>query len=243
MMSISSETTRWRATGPYLLRLASKTSLIEETRRFLLAYSQSGDIETARQALVNGELPQRSRATRVTIAEIIQLRLTRWHPPTWVLDDLIAFAQHDEQDQLRATLLLHTARQDELLYDIIQQVVMPRWLAGEREIIRADIQRFLDSSQQAHPEIAGWGHSTREKLSGNALTILRDFGLLHGKATKEIVEPLVPPTVAQHLVRLLQAEGIPPEQQARHTDWHLWLWDATRAQRAIDAHYLKERVV
>src|SRR5260370_35746342 len=109
---MSNETTRWRPAGSYLPRLASKTSLIEETRQFLLAYSQSGDIETARQTLVNGGLPQRSRATRVTIAEIIQVRLTRWHPPTWVLDDLIAFARHDEQDQIREALLLHTARQD-----------------------------------------------------------------------------------------------------------------------------------
>lgn len=243
MMSTSSETTRWRASGSYLLRLASKTSLIEETRQFLLAYARSDDIETARQALVNGGLPQRSRVTRVTIAEIIQVRLTRWYPPIWVLDDLIAFARREDQDELRAALLLHTARQDELLYDIIQQVVVPRWLTGERDLIRADVQRFLDTAQDAHPEVAGWSHSTREKLSRNVLTALRDFGLLHGKATKQIVEPIVPPSVEAHLVHLLQAEGIPPERQAHHTDWHLWLWDAARAQRAIDTYYLQERLV
>jgi hypothetical protein len=243
MMSTSEVTTRWRATGSYLLRLASKTSLIEETRRFLLDYARVRDIEETRRALVNGGLSQRSRATRVTIVEIVQIRLTRWHPPVWVLDDLITFAQGGHQAELQAALLLHTARQDNLLYDIIQQVVVPHWFASERELIRADIQRFLDEVQSAHPEVAGWSHSTREKLSRNVLTTLRDFGLLQGTATKQIVEPIVPPALVKHLLHLLQAEGIPPEQVAQHADWQLWLWDAARAQKAIDMFQLQERVV
>lgn len=243
MMSTSKETTRWRATGSYLLRLASKTSLIEETRQFLLTYASLHDIEATRQALVNGGLPQRSRSTRVTIVEIVQIRLTRWHPPSWVLDDLITFAQDGHQAELQAALLLHTARQDILFYDIILQVVVPRWFAGERELIRADIQRFLDAAQSTHPEVAGWSHSTREKLSSNALTTLRDFGLLHGKASKQIVEPIVPHAIVLHLIRLLQAEGIPLEQIAGHPDWQLWLWDAARTQKAIDAYHLQERAI
>ena len=59
-----------------------------------------GDIEATRQALVNGGLPQRSRATRATIVKIVQLRLTRWNPPAWVLDDLIAFAQDGHHDRI-----------------------------------------------------------------------------------------------------------------------------------------------
>ena len=242
-MPTSKETTGWRATGSYLLRLASKTSLIEETRQFLLTYERVRDIEATRQALVNGGLPQRSRATRQTILEIVQIRLTRWHPPAWVLNDLITFAQDGYQAELQAALLLHTARQDNLLYDFIQQVVVPNWFAGERELIRADVQRFLDSVQSAHPEVENWSHSTREKLSSNVLTTLRDFGLLQGTVTKQIVEPIVPPVVLQHLIRLLQAEGIPLEQVAHHPDWQLWLWDATRAQKAIEMLNLQERAV
>ena len=66
-MPTSKEATRWRASGSYLLTLSSKTSLIEETRQFLLTYARLGDSETTRLALVNGGLPQRSRATRATI--------------------------------------------------------------------------------------------------------------------------------------------------------------------------------
>src|SRR5690242_11321820 len=136
-MPTSKEMTRWRSTGSYSPKLASKTGLLEETKQFLLAYARLHDAEATRQALVNGELPQRSRATRATIVEIIQARLTRWHPPAWVLEDLATFAQDGHQAELQAALLLHTARQDGLLYDIIQQVIVPHWFSGERGLIRA----------------------------------------------------------------------------------------------------------
>ena len=114
---------------------------------------------------------------------------------------------------------------------------------GERRLITADIQRFLDEMQPVHPEVARWSHSTRVRLSRHALATMRDFGLLQGKVSKQIVEPIVPPVVVLHLIRLLQAEGIPPEQVAQHPDWQLWLWDAARAQKAIDASQLQERAV
>ena len=243
MTSEPEEKTNWRANGSYLLRLASKTSLLEEARLFLQAYARLGSIEAARQALVNGELPQRSRATRQTILEIVLLRLVRWHPPAWVLDDLVTFAQDGHQAELQAALLLHSARQDNLLYDIIQEVVVPRWLEGEHELIRADVQRFLDATQPVHPEIAGWSHSTREKLSSNALATLRDFGLLQGTASKHIVEPILPLTVVRHLIRLLREEGIAEEELAHHVDWQLWLWDAARAHKAIDTTLHQEPIV
>jgi hypothetical protein len=243
MMPTSKETTLWRASGLYVPTLSSKTSLLEETRQFLLTYARLRDSETTRLSLVNGGLSQRSRTTRATIVKIVQLRLTRWHPPAWVLDDLIAFAQDGHQAEFQAAMLLHTARQDHLLYDFVQQIVVQHWFAGEQQLIRADVQRFLDSAQTAHPEVARWSHSTREKLSRNTLTTLRDFGLLQGSATKCIVEPIVPPSVAQHLIRLLQAEGIPPDQIAYHPDWQLWLWDAVQAQKAIDIAHIEEHAV
>lgn len=52
IMPRSTEVTRWRANGSYVLTLASKTSLIEETRLFLLTYARLGDSETTRHSLL-----------------------------------------------------------------------------------------------------------------------------------------------------------------------------------------------
>jgi hypothetical protein len=232
--------TRWRATGAYLPNNASKAGLLEATRLFLFAAGRLHDPGAARQALVDGGLPQRSRESRTTIVEVIQRRLLRWSPPGWVLADLITFAHDTTQPSLPAALLLHVVRQDCLLYDFVRAVVAPSWERGDHTLIRADVQRFLDRSLPEHPEVATWSHATREKLAGNVLSILRDYGLLRGREQKQIVEPLIPTPVVAHLVRLLRAEGVPDTELADHPDWRIWLWDGQRVQRTLEALPLQE---
>lgn len=234
MISTLMKQTHWRAAGPYLPTLASKTSLTEESKLFLLTYEQLKDTTAASQQLINSLLLQRSRETRITIVNILRMRLVRWNPPSWVLDDLVAFAHETFTDSLRMALLLHTARHDTLLYDFIQQQIVPRWNTGSPWVMRSDVQSFLDAAQETHPEIARWSHSTREKISRNALTVLRDGGLLKGEASKRIVLPYVPQPVVDHLMRLLQAEGVAAEQLAHHSDWHLFLWNAPQVQKAVE---------
>jgi hypothetical protein len=233
----------WRVRNVYIPSLASKAGLLDETRQFLQAYVRLGDLDNVRHALVDGELPQRARETRQTILQVIQHRLVRWSPPSWVLDDLCTFALDTSPSSLQSALLLHVARQEALLYDFVQQVVVPRWQDGERILIRADVQRFLDLAQPQHPEIDGWSHATREKLAGNVLSTLRDYGLLKGTARKEIIEPIVPDAVAEHLVRLLRAERVSEEAITSHLDWRLWLWDTRRTQSLMSGVASREAVI
>lgn len=233
------EGTRWRATGPYTANNASKAGLVEETQLALLAYARLPDLTATRRELLDGGLPQRSRVTREAIVRVIQDRLVAWRPPSWVCDDLVAGAEAPDAPDLRLLLLLHTVRQDYLLYDVLQQVIWPHRQEGLGDISRVDVQRFLDDALPAHPEIDGWSVATREKLAGNLLTILRDYGLLQGaqgSATKRIVEPVVSPRVAAHLVRLLIAEGVDTTDIPRHDDWRIWLLDATRVHALMAAN-------
>jgi len=144
---------RWRAGGLYTANNASKNGLLEETRLALLAYDRLGDRATARRALLDGGLPQRSRATRETIVRVISDRLSAWRPPAWVCAALVASARRVELRDLSLLLLLYAARQDALLYAVVQQVVWPRWRDGITAISRADVQRFLDDALADHPEI------------------------------------------------------------------------------------------
>ncbi len=225
--------TRWRATGTFLPTNALRQALVGETRQFLLALGRTGDVAEACSAMMVGELSQRSFHSRNDIVKAIKMRLLAWNPPSWVLADLISFARDDEQTSVQAALLLHLARQDALLYDLVQQVIVPRWKSGERVVARGDVQRFLDQAEPEHPEIGRWSFATRHKLAGNSLTILRDYGLLrgaeHSRTERQIVEPVVPSEVAHHLARLLRAEGVSGEQVPEHPDWRIWLWDRQRA--------------
>jgi hypothetical protein len=213
----------WRATGPYLPTAASKNGLIAETRLFLQAYSTSLSIQQARDDLINHLLPQRSRETRVVIVRNIQARFTRWNPPAWVLDDLVSASQQDDLRHLRALLLLHHARQETLLYDVVQGLVVPRWQGGQLQVSRDDALAFLSEAVARQVEVGSWSYETRVKIAGNLLTTLRDYGLLVGTQIKRIVEPAVDQQAVRHLLRLLREEGIAETRIAEHPDWRLWL--------------------
>jgi hypothetical protein len=163
-----------------------------------------------------------------------------------VIDDLVSFASDVDRPAFSSSLLLHTVRQDILLTDLLQRVILPKWHSGERELTRGDIQKFLDNSEIDHPEISRWSRQTREKLASNTLTLLRDYGLLrglrHSRAGREIIEPVVSDVVADHLAKLLLAEGVSGDEAASHLDWNIWLWDAKRAEAAIERAFPKEMV-
>lgn len=226
-------TTQWRASGPFAASSALYSGILEETQLYLRTYAEQDGpvdarVEATKALLVESRLPQRSRSSRVSIVNRINLRLTSWNPPAWVLDDLASFALQPSPLSLQAALLMHVCRQDALLYAIVQEVVYPRWFSGHAGIVSTDIQRFLDIQMPRHPEIEGWTRQTRDRLSSMSLSIVRDYGLLQGKAHKLIVEPIVPNEVVEHVVRLLKAEGVPGAEISDHLDWRLWLWDETR---------------
>ena len=227
------QSSQWRAAGAYLASSALVPGIPEETKLFLLTYGQTTGtpverMEQTRQLLLTGGLPQRARASRVTMVNRIQKRLVSWNPPQWVLDDLVAFANTEPLDTLRAALLLHVCRQDYLLYSVVQTLIVSKWEQGDVLVDISHVQRFLDAAINDHPEIAGWTYTTRKKLCSTVLSTLRDYGLLQGKARKKIVEPVVPKLVAHHLMRLLMAEGVDRPELARHPDWRLWLWTPER---------------
>lgn len=227
------QTTHWRSTGPYLPTMASKAALLEETRLFLVTSGQY-DLETTLQILLNMTLVQRSRETRKIILDVIRTRLVRWNPPAWVLQDLISFANEASLEALRAALLLHIPRQDHILYDFVQEIIFTRWQRGAIQITVADVQKFFDATQTAHPEVTHWSFETRLRLARGILATLRDYGLLKGAAQKQVTFPIIPAQVVQHCIRLLDAEGIACTQMADHPDWCLWLWSPAQAQVAIE---------
>ena len=231
---------QWRASGPYVASSALFGGVLEETKLYFAVFAhQTGTlpppVQQTGRILVVGGLLQRARSSRRSIVQRIQSRLTSWTPPAWVLEDLAAFAQMGTSVDLQAALLIHVCRQDALLYALVQELIVPRWRAGQPWVTSADVQQFLDRALPQHPEIASWTFATRHRLGTLTLTLLRDYGLLQGKARKRIVEPLVSDAVAQHLVRLLRAEGIGEAELPFHPDWQLWLWDADRVKRWLAA--------
>jgi len=65
-----------------------------------------------------------------------------------------------------------------LLFDFHMEAVLPTWRSADRSFGSHDARRFLEQQAEGHPEIDGWGKSTRKKVRQVMLQMLREAGLL-----------------------------------------------------------------
>jgi hypothetical protein len=143
-----------------------------------------------------------------------------------VLTDIAEAARQDSADPaFKGLLFLHYARRDRLTFDFVTQKIWSCWKSGQNLVTRQDVLDFLDDLKPSTPQIGRWREASRNKLAGNLLSALRDFGLLVGAQKKMLRRPVVAPQVALHLVRLLDREGLRGRAVLEALDWRLLLWD------------------
>ena len=58
-------------------------------------------------------------------------------------------------------------------FDVITQLLWPRWQAGDRAVAREHVLMFLDGAAANEPQVLQWSDSTRRKLAGSIF-----FGLM-----------------------------------------------------------------
>ena len=177
---------------------------------------------------------QPAMTTRVRIWKALNWRYFAWHPAAWVLAEL---ADEATADSVKGTFpllaYLHYARRDLLTFEFVTTALAPRVAAGRVEVGREDGLDFLKHAEARHPEIAKWRDATRRKLAGNALSALRDFGLVQGVQRKRVVRPHVSDAVLLHLCRLLWAEGLRGTEILRAPDWSLLFMDESAVLDAL----------
>ena len=214
----------FRDQGPYSSRNTSKGALLNEASRILGQLSGGRSLqEIHREALVGSLLPQKSRNTRRHIWTAINRRYFA-DTPAWVIDDLSAAArEHPHSPGFVSLLYLHFALRDRLTYDFVTRIVWSGWLQNNLRTTRQEVLSFLDEASKDQPQIRGWSNSSRLKLAGNILTALRDFGVLQGVQRKVITKPDLPLGTAEHLLRILTAQGLKGSQVIRCSDWRLFL--------------------
>jgi hypothetical protein len=222
-----------RDVGPYSARNSSKGSLLAETHAVFRMFGAGATPPELRAASLDGRLlPQRARETRRRVWDTLHWRYFAWDPPRWVLADLAAAARwHVTDPRFVGLVYLHYARRDRATFDFVTEELWSRWQRKTRSVGRDDVMHFL--AVHANGRAAGWRESTRLKVAGNALTALRDFGLLAGVQRKTLQRPVIAPEVVLHLCRLLDAEGLRGRTLLEARDWRLFLWDTPDVSRAL----------
>lgn len=217
-----------RDRGPYSARNSSKGALIDEASRVFSALASGQSIESVREQVFRGDvLSQRSRENRERIWRSIQQRYLISNSPwlTSMLTEKCAAGPHS-RDFISMLYLLYALR-DLLTFDFVTTVLWAK--AGEHRatISRNDVLDLLKQAADSEPQIERWSESTRIKLAGSVLTALRDFGLLEGQQKKVLVQPSLPLSTAEALLRVLTVEGRRGRQVVQDVAWRLFLLSET----------------
>jgi hypothetical protein len=213
-----------RDSGPYSTRNTSKGALVIETGQVITALAQGMTVDQVRDAVLSGSLlAQRSINSRKGIWDRIHYRYLT-HRIDWLISSLIDALVHGAHGTEFVSLLyLHYAIRDRLTYDFVTEVL---WNSGYHTrplVSRNAVLDFLDHQSPEHPEIERWTETSRVKLAGNMLSALRDFGVLEGIQKKFLVRPSLPLSTANHLLRILIAEGNRGREVLEHSTWRLFM--------------------
>jgi hypothetical protein len=214
-----------RDTGPYSARNSSKGALIDEASRIFAALARGLPVDTVREQVLRGTLlTQRSRENRKRIWTSIHQRYLI--PTTPWLTSLVAgtstFGPHGRE--FVSLLYLLYALRDRLTFDFVTDVLWAKCHDARPVISRNEVLDFLKQAAGRQPQIERWTDSTRIKLAGSILTALRDFGVLEGQQKKVLARPVLPPTTAEALLRVLIVEGCRGRQAVQDSTWRLFLF-------------------
>ncbi len=210
----------------YSASLSGKAGLLAETLTVLQLIAKGNDLNAVRAAVVEGDsLGKATHENRLSIwSKIHERYLTHW--PQAVL---LARAVAATSDSNLARLLIYYefCRSEPVLYDAIAGPIYTRFSAGFSGVEIGDLQTWLDTVEDSHPEVKRWSPQTRKKVLSNVLTVLRDFGLMAGTAHKMFQSVYLPlPVFGYVLYRLYDAPQPPgPRGVISALDWHLFFQD------------------
>jgi len=129
-------------------------------------------------------------------------------------------------------LYYHAALAERALYLIASELIFDRHSAGYESIATDDAVNFIEFLSTDGRADVVYSHEMKVKMAQSALTALRDFGILEGRARKRIAPVHVPHQVVAYVVHSLRDEGNSAKRIVEHDDWRLFLLTAHDVENA-----------
>ncbi len=140
---------------------------------------EEGDwTRTKAAVLERNALQTRSASTGKRLESELRQRLQRLNRPQL---KLLARGSSDERS---AMAWLAVLKRIEIAADLVRKVLGGKLSNQDPELRRSDMAAFYEACERDHPELAALAPSTQQKVRSALLQMLRDAGLLAGKAGK-----------------------------------------------------------
>lgn len=158
---------------------------------------EEGDwTRTKAAVLERNALQTRSASTAKRLESELRQRLQRLNGPQL---KLLARGSSDERS---AMAWLAVLKRIEIAADLTREVLAGKLGSQDPELRRSDMAAFFEDCERDHPELAALALSSQQKVRSALLQMLRDAGLLVGKAGKggtlgTVQRPLLSPQVQE----------------------------------------------
>jgi hypothetical protein len=209
----------------YSTRLSGKAGLVDETFAVLRLVTDGNHEATIKSAVMDDDFL--SKATHES-RRAIWNKLYQRYFHNWERSKILSKMVSNSNFELGKLFVYYDFCQSEsILFDAVTQPIYNRFEAGFSGVEISDLQVWLDSVLNEHPEVTDWSPQTRKKVLSNILTVLRDFGLMTGVYRKVFERVYVPVSLAGYVLYSLQKdlEQFGPRTVIEAPDWRLFFFD------------------
>lgn len=224
----------------YTTRLQKAGAAIDDSRLLVRAWSDALKEDQIIQELVSENiLGKTSRMrTKDVIRRVFIPRFVSGEPKNaWRYLQVLEKAGTDSET-INALLYYHTAKSEGILYDFVVQEVFPRFMVGHSDIGVEDVVKFISEAVLEEKKEV-WSDTVSLKVARGMLAALRDFGILEGKAKKQIKTTYLSPAAFAIIAFLIHTKTKSGEKIINSDDWKLYLLSPEVVERKLlEAHQL-----
>lgn len=222
----------------YKARFHHYGAMIDEMRLLVRYYEPNLPKQEWVQFVINHNLL--GKASRMWVRELITgvfyPRFVNGQVPNVVHHLKILENRNVNVDIIRSIMYFHTALNDVFLYDFVTLRLFEKYYSGQVSVSARDVYQFI---LETPPEKFNnpWSDYIKHRLSRGVMATLRDFGILEGKARKQIANYHLPLETFVYVAFILNEKIASGEKLLGHPHWKLFLLTPHIVERMfLNAH-------
>jgi len=220
----------------YTSRLQKGGALLDDMRTLVRFWKDQGEHRQKEWIVSENILGKHSRTRALDVyQEAFVPRFIKGNPPeAWKI--VRPLEDRDLSIEIvRPIYYWITARSEPILYDFVVEEIVPKAKSMDVAVGVDDTERWVQKKSKSQGR--SWSRSVSIRVAQSMLAALRDFGILEGKAKKQIAPSYLPVESFAYLAFCLFKSGASGEKLIKHDDWRLFLLNQSVVERLfLDAH-------
>jgi hypothetical protein len=234
--TIANKREQLRSPGPYSSKIIKAGALIGDTKTLLAHWdirtSVDENLDRARRDNVFG------KASRSRVEDISAIFRQRYLTEHSVIKALVTLVQKRfPAAGLERLFYFHSARADQLLYDVVTEILVPSHARGLVDLNAHAFQRTLAKWVDEGKTAGHWSEPTITRVAQGLLSALRDFGVLQGAVNKKIAPAHLPAEAFAYVMFYLKQRQPSGVKLIELPDWKLFFLSREGVERFLfEAH-------